>query len=566
MQKFSFSTLAGAVLAVGLLGSGAAAASGTPVANTVFFHPDGTGLNHWTAARIYWKGPDGTLNWDRLGQMAAYRGHMSELLTGTSNGGATVHAFGYRVEGLGSFGKDGNGNATPPTDRFIHALSGFSGSLLREAASKGHPVGLVNDGNISEPGTAAFAAEVGNRDNWNAIALQVIAGRDTAQPIQNSRDRPIHVILGGGERNFLPAGTPTCAPASAGSTMQQGVATFPLNCMVHTLDWSKPAAAGSGPLGIGRVATPDRADGRNLLQEAAAAGYLVIRTRAEFAAVQSRLERERNWQPRILGLFAAHHTFNDRNEEDLIANGFRDAAVDVNAKTSNLVLFGNPRAADPGFNPPRGNELMGMAMLVLARAADQAAKPYFLVAEAESPDNFGNNNNAIGVLVSTQIADDMIGAVLRAQAARRADLFGSRFPTTVLTAADSDAGGMQLASLPAPLEKVAELPLNPAAGLAAFTSPLDGLYGRATQSFLAAPDKLGRRGSFGIVWAGSPDFAGGILARASTAQRAPRERRAGLHLSDFSSRFDNTDVYRFLHASLFGGLLKPPTTAAPDRR
>lgn len=45
--------------------------------NVIFFHPDGTGLNHWSAARLYFKGVDAKLNWDLLPYMAAYRGHMN---------------------------------------------------------------------------------------------------------------------------------------------------------------------------------------------------------------------------------------------------------------------------------------------------------------------------------------------------------------------------------------------------------------------------------------------------------------------------------------------------------
>jgi alkaline phosphatase len=30
-----------------------------PTGSVVFFHPDGTGANHWSAARMYFKGPDG---------------------------------------------------------------------------------------------------------------------------------------------------------------------------------------------------------------------------------------------------------------------------------------------------------------------------------------------------------------------------------------------------------------------------------------------------------------------------------------------------------------------------
>jgi len=164
--------------------------------NVIFMHPDGGGVNHWMAARMYWYGPDASMNYDKLPAMAIYRGHMMDELTGTSNGGATTHAFGYKVEARGSFGRDGDGDAARP----IKSLSGFNGSIMREAAAKGHPIGIVNDGNIGEPGTGAFLAEVPNRNDWDAIALQIWDGRP------GSKDQRPHVIMGGGERQFLPPG------------------------------------------------------------------------------------------------------------------------------------------------------------------------------------------------------------------------------------------------------------------------------------------------------------------------------------------------------------------------
>jgi len=77
-------------------------------ANVIFVHPDGAALNSWNAARTYWKGPDGRLAWDLMPEMLVYRGHMSDRLGATSNGGATAHAFGQRVKGGGSFGRDGS--------------------------------------------------------------------------------------------------------------------------------------------------------------------------------------------------------------------------------------------------------------------------------------------------------------------------------------------------------------------------------------------------------------------------------------------------------------------------
>ena len=560
-MKMHLKTLATAMATVGLLSHGlvyAQADASHPTGNVVFLHPDGLSVSHWTAARAYWKGPDAALHWDRLPQMAVYRGHMSDLMTGTSHGGATTHAFGYKVSGLGSFGKDGDGNLTPPTDRSIKGLSGFDGSILREAAHRGHPTGLVNDGNIGEPGTGAFAAEVGNRDNWNAIALQIIAGRAGTAPASASSERAPAVILGGGERNFLPQGTPACAAGSARTETQQGMSTFPLACKVHTLDWGK----------ANRLASPDRTDGRNLIAEAAAAGYLVIRTRSEFDAVMSRLQADRNWAPRVLGLFASHHTFNDRNEEDLIAAGFRDASIPATDKRSNLVLFGNPSPADAGFNPPRADEMTRMAMIVLARHANQLNRPYLLVAEPESADNFGNRSNAIGSLTAARIADDMIGVVLEAQRESLRPPFGplgTRFPTTVLVAADSNSGALQLNGLRAATATVGSVVTNEASGLPEVNNPLDGLYGRNSPSFATEPDRFGRVMHFGIAWAGGPDFADGIIVRAATQAREGRRGAAGVKLQDFSTGFDNTDVYRFKYAHLFGRLLPPATTAAPSR-
>jgi hypothetical protein len=160
--------------------------------------------------------------------------------------------------------------------------------------------------------------------------------------------------------------------------------------------------------------------------------------------------------------------------------------------------------------------MMQMAVMALTRAGRAAGRPYLLVAEPESTDNFGNSNNAIGTLVSLKVADDMIGVALQTQ--ERGSLLWSPLPTTVLTAADSDASGMQLRALRAATANVTTVGVNPAAGQLAVSNLLDGLYGRGTQSFAAEPDQFGRVHHFGIAWAGTPDFAGGILARASSGR------------------------------------------------
>jgi len=537
-----------------------AMAQAVPTGNVIFFHPDGTGLNHWAAHRMYFQGLDGISNWDRLPNMAVYRGHMSNLINGTSHAGATTHAFGYKVDAFGSFGRDGDGNIG--RDRHIRSLSGFSGSVMREAANAGIPVGVVNDGHIGEPGTGAFLAEVGNRDNWQEITRQMILGRT------GMNDTAPWVIMGGGEADALPQGTTTLhrnvneerrAPVNS----RQSLRTDDLNLVAA---WN---AMGSGNLSNDPTQRDD---------------FIVVRTRAEFERLQQALKANPRYAPRVLGLFAFQDTFNDRNEQDLINRGFVRAGMAAGTtgpgpqKQSRLVLWGDHDAAEPGFNPPTFAEMTEVALTILNRAAAQQRNPaqrrFFLVAEQESIDNFGNNTNAIGMLHAMQDTDRALGKAL--------DFLRRNERTLIVTAADSDAGGMtvvsgQVAGITPPTnilpagrapDNVAAVATNPsAAAPAGGTAPdsatvnnfLDGVEGRLSPMFVTEPDQFGNRMQFGIAWPGTADYHGGILSRAAGLN-------AGLLNSRFSARFDNVDVYRLKHATLFGRMLNYPTaTLAPTR-
>jgi alkaline phosphatase len=509
---------------------GRSAATGDPgrgqlTGNVIFIHPDGTGANQWGAGRLYWQGPDEDLNWDRLPEMTVYRGHMADVLTGTSNGGATTHAFGYKVEGAGSFGMDGNSEAEPPTDRSINSLSEYPGSIMREAGNAGHPVGVLNDGDSAEPGTGAFLAEVGNRDDLNEINLQVLTGRPGTEDVAPA------VILGGGEANYLPEGTPVCGDDRT------------LECAVHTPQ-------------VDPVLTPGaRTDGRNLLQEARDLGYRVIRTRAEFDRLQARLRLRPNFAPKVLGLFSSEDIFNDVPEEALTAAGLVDPTVPADDRGGNLVLFGSPPNT-PGYDPPTVAELGELATTILERRAERAGKPFMLVAEPESTDNFGNNNNAIGTLTALRHADELIGVargVVRSQP-----------ETLVLTAADSDGGGMQVVGL-APdddQDLVGTEPFNDTTADSddeELEVPLDGLYGRGSAPFRAQPDQFGQELPFAVSWSGRADVSGGIVSRAEGLN-------AELLRESFSDRFDNIDVYRLMYLTLFDEALPyPDGERAPER-
>ncbi|MEM6588109.1 MAG: alkaline phosphatase [Pseudomonadota bacterium] len=196
--------------------------------NVIFFHPDGTGVNHWLAARMHSVGPDGILNWDRLPAMGVYTGHMTDRVTSTSHGGATVHAYGVKVL-ADSFGMNG-------TDPLI-ARSGKPKSIAQEALAAGKSVALVQTGHIAEPGTAAFVASSPSRRNTYDIARQVVASG-------------AQVIMAGGERFLLPKGV------------------------------------------AGRHGPGERADDLNLIEVAKAANYTVVYTREELLALDlTRLDK-----------------------------------------------------------------------------------------------------------------------------------------------------------------------------------------------------------------------------------------------------------------------------------
>jgi len=152
--------------------------------NVIFIHPDGAGLSHWQAARFLWVGPDAELNWDRIPEIAVYRGHMADSLSATSNAGGTTHAYGIKVPSS-AFGTDGKSDNRPV------AANGEEGSLMHEAMRRGVRTGLVNSGSIIEPGTACFVASVPFREDHEKIVLQIV-------------ESGVDVILSGGEEWFLP--------------------------------------------------------------------------------------------------------------------------------------------------------------------------------------------------------------------------------------------------------------------------------------------------------------------------------------------------------------------------
>lgn len=395
--------------------------------SAVFLHPDGMGLNTWAAVRVWTVGPDGRLAWDTLPQLAVYVGPMTDRLTASSNGGATTHAWGVRAN-YESYGfVDGR--------RIDKARSGAAMSIMGEAQRAGKAIGIVNSASVTEPGTGAFLAQVANRRDEEAVAAQILAARPD-------------VILGGGEQYFLPEGT-------------------------------------RGYHGPGL-----RKDGRDLVEEARRAGYRVVRSRDELAALPADALR-------VLGLFAAVDTFNKATEDSLAAAG------------------------QPVFQPqaPRFEDLIGAALAILS--CHPAG--FLLVGNEEATDDMAGVNNGAAVLESGAGADRAIAKVLR---------YAARDPRlTLIVASDSDSGGMQATGLASPGDR-------PVATPAGNGSPVDGMRGAP---FLAAPDRQGRRLPFVLHWAAGDDLAGGLVARGT-----------GPGAALLRGTIDSTDIYSALYLGLFG--------------
>lgn len=406
----------------------AASLSASYATNVIFIHPDGAGVAHWQAARFVKTGPDGELHWDRLPEIAIYRGHMTDNLTATSNGGATIHAYGVKVPAK-AFGSDGV-SANPPV-----SAGGKQESLMIEAKNAGYRVGVINSGSIIEPGTACFLSSVKARKDFEEISSKVLkSGAD--------------IILSGGEEWMLPEGEP-------------------------------------GVFGPGK-----RTDKRNLIEEAKKAGYVVVYDNKQLAAVPKDTKK-------LLGVFAAGHTFNDQTEEILLAT------------------------KKPTYHPaaPTLAEMTSKALEIFA------GDKFFLVVEEEGTDNFGNQNNAQGTLDALLRADEAFGVALA---------FIDKHPDTFLiTAADSEAGGMDVIGIK-PDSMVQLALVTNARDLNG--APYDNLNG---EPFFSAPDKDGVKHPFVITWATLNDSSGGIVIRA-----------AGQGAGKVKGTMDNTDVYRLMREAM----------------
>lgn len=267
------------------------------------------------------------------------------------------------------------------------------------------------------------------------------------------------------------------------------------------------------------AASGKRTDGRNCLQEAEKRGYRIVFTREELAALPAETEK-------VLGLFAASDTYNDMSEEDLARSGL------------------------PPYDPaaPTVAQMTEAALRILGRPGSE----FLLVIEEEGTDNFGNSNNARDCLLALRRADEALGVARH---------FLEGHPRTlILTAADSDAGGLEVLGLPTQIGTDSPLPERDGNG-----APVDGRDGTRTPPFLSAPDGAGDRRPFAIVWASGTDLTGGVVSRAEGLNAEWLQRGVPPHRSvapeALGGTIDNTGIYNLTYYTLFGHW--PPDAAAP---
>jgi glycerophosphoryl diester phosphodiesterase len=488
--------------------------------HVIFIHPDGTSPAHYALARFVDQGPDGRLNWDKLSEARVYLGHMEDQLTGTSNAGAVTHATGVKVYAE-SFGfevaRDASGRPIVDANgRLVEtdlvALSGQRHqTIMQEAVAAGKATALINSGVIAEPGTGAFAAQVGQEDvPAGATGFDRFPRAQFAEITRQVVESGIDVILGGGLVNYLPAGTepPAGVPYVTSAAQLDAIST----------------SASQRP-------------NVNLIDRAKELGYTVVYTEEQLNAAVADPS-----VTKVLGIFAAEDTFNDN---------IRTATGNLSGVEENLIATSTPFYVPTA---PTVGEMLKAAQTILERNP-KFASGSLTVLEEEGTDNFGNINNAAGTLEAVRRADGAIGTALE---------FANKYTNTlVITAADSDAGGLQTRD-PLGEGNVGTVPANPTnipgQPSGAFNNPLDGQTGRGTLPFTSAPDAQGESFNFGVGWVGTPDFAGSIVTKAF-----------GLNADKLPTTVDNTDIYRAMYETLFGvdlpdrvPDLPPPPAATAD--
>jgi len=486
--------------------------SANATGNVIFIHPDGAGYTAFGAARMNTVGADGRLHWDLMSNHGEYVGHLTDRLTGSSDGSAVTHAMGVKAW-------DDSYGFQPDGTTLYRPLSGAAPgtTILEEALAAGKAIAILNSGIIAEPGSGAFLAQTENRSNAAEITRQIVETGNPSRPGARADERI--VILGGGELNYLPFGQNTTNNANA-------------RHVTAAIDAAHPA-------GIYRPT-------QDLIQLAKDYGFTVVYTLAELQAATA---NPATAPRKLLGIFSSDDTYDDRTEEALRLNTATPLNLyrsdNFSTSSSSNPTRANNSAPSTFAAPPTIGQMLDAALRVVSQDPDGFA----IVTEEEGTDNFGNNDNAVGMIEAARRADEAIGIAMR---------FATSNPNTlVITTADSEAGGLQVyqptpfapgfPQVPGTLATPPTIPVNPGTPTGTNqTNPLDGQTGRtapwtAFDSPALLDDPAQSRQPFGIAWAGTPDFAGSMHVKTH-----------GKNSELLPEAVDNTDIYRLAYLTLFG--------------
>jgi len=144
----------------------------------ILFVSDGMVSRHLTAARLYEGGASHRLNLESFPHLALLRNPARDFAVPDAAAAATALATGEQV-GHRNLAVDASGKTLA--------------SILELAHAKGRAVGLVTDGSMIAPSSAAFYAHTSDARNNEQIVQQLLGSAH------------LDVVLGGGARDFLPA-------------------------------------------------------------------------------------------------------------------------------------------------------------------------------------------------------------------------------------------------------------------------------------------------------------------------------------------------------------------------
>lgn len=222
----------------------AATAQAAPAKNIIFFLGDGMGPATITAARIFKGGEAGLLNFEKMERTARIKTYANDAQTTDSAPSMGSYMTGIKINNSVismhdaqpvSPAKDANGNAS--IDRCGEGNGRAAPTILELAKARGKSVGAITTTEMTHATPASTFSHVCHRNAAYSIAAQIVPG---GAGYNHALGDGVDVLMGGGRNHFT------------------------------------PFAPGANPKG--------RADGRDLLAELAAKGYVVASDRAGMLA------------------------------------------------------------------------------------------------------------------------------------------------------------------------------------------------------------------------------------------------------------------------------------------